>query len=124
VLRAGSPFVYVGAHPCFVGPHSEYVEARGVPTLHAGWYRRSGAYAEAPGRSDMGLRARVDVSFHRPLAELLQAFADGGFHLERIEEPEERDYPYLLATRWRTSRRLDGGSQEAEAPAPPAPELG
>jgi SAM-dependent methyltransferase len=100
VLRPGAPFVFVGAHPAFVGPHSEYVGALGVPTLHAGWYRRSGAYDDAPGRSGAGLRARIGVSFHRPLAELLQAFVDAGFRLERIEEPEERDYPYVLAARW------------------------
>jgi SAM-dependent methyltransferase len=104
VLRPGAPFVYVGAHPCFVGPHSEYVGARGVPALHAGWYRRTGAYAEAPGRSGEGLRARIGVSFHRPLSGLLQAFVDSGFRLERIEEPDERDYPCLLALRWRQHR--------------------
>lgn len=101
VLRPGARFVYVGAHPCFIGPHSEYVEAQGVPTLHSGWYRLSGAYDDAPGRSGKGLRARIGVSFHRPLGELLQAFVDAGFHLECIEEPEERDYPYILASRWR-----------------------
>jgi SAM-dependent methyltransferase len=101
VLRPGAPFVYVGTHPCFVGPHSEYVAAEGIPTLHAGWYRRAGAYGDAPGMSGAGLRARIGLSFHRPLAELLQAFVDGGFRLERIEEPEERDFPYMLALRWR-----------------------
>jgi SAM-dependent methyltransferase len=101
VLRPGAAFVYVGAHPCFVGPHSEYVEAQGVPILHAGWYRARGAYDEAPGRSGKGLRARIGVSFHRPLGELLQAFVDSGFRLERVEEPEERDFPYMLALRWR-----------------------
>lgn len=102
VLRAGAPLVYVGMHPCFVGPHSEFTEAQGIPTLHAGWYRRSGAYDEAPGRSGKGLRARIGVSFHRPLGELLQAFAGAGFRLEAIEEePGDRDYPYVLATRWR-----------------------
>jgi SAM-dependent methyltransferase len=99
VLRPGGPFVYLGPHPCFVGPHSEYVEAQGVPTLHPGWYRRSGAYGEAPGRSGKGLRARIGTSFHRPLGELLQVFLDSGFHLERIDEPKEPDYPYFLALR-------------------------
>lgn len=101
VLRPGAAFVYAGGHPCFVGPHSEYVSAEGVPTLHAGWYRRSGAYDEAPGRSGAGLRAKIGESFHRPLGELLQTFLDAGLRLERIEEPEERDYPYILASRWR-----------------------
>src|SRR5262249_23197636 len=44
VVRPGGPFVYVGVHPCFVGPHSLFVEGRGVPQLHAGWYRQSGRY--------------------------------------------------------------------------------
>lgn len=101
VLRPGRPFVYLGPHPCFVGPHSEYVEARGVPTLHPGLYRRSGAYGDAPGRSGKGLRAKIGVSFHRQLAELLQLFLDAGFRLERIEEPAEREYPSMLALRWR-----------------------
>jgi SAM-dependent methyltransferase len=101
VLRPEAPFVYVGAHPCFVGPHSEYIEAKGVPKLHPGWYRRSGPYDEAPGRSGAGLRARVGSSFHRPLAEFLQTFLDSELRLERIEEPEKRDYPYMLALRLR-----------------------
>src|SRR5258707_225471 len=24
VLRPGTPFVYIGAHPCWIGPHSAY----------------------------------------------------------------------------------------------------
>ena len=58
VLKDGAPFVYVGVHPCFVGPHSLYVQAIGVPQLHEGWYRREGHYMEAPGISPEGLRAR------------------------------------------------------------------
>ena len=100
-LRPAASFVYVGAHPCFVGPHSEYIEAQGVPSLHPDWYRRSGPYDEAPGRSGAGLRARVGVSFHRPLGEFLQMFLDSGLRLERIEEPEERDYPYMVALKLR-----------------------
>ena len=101
VLRTDAPFVYVGAHPCFVGPHSEYVEAQGVPTLHPGWYRVSGPYDEAPGRSGAGLRAKIGVSLHRPLGEFLQTFLDAGLRLERVAEPEERDYPYMLALKLR-----------------------
>ena len=54
VLKDGAPFVYVGVHPCFVGPHSLYVQAIGVPQLHEGWYRREGHYMEAPGISQRG----------------------------------------------------------------------
>ena len=101
VLRPDVPFVYLGPHPCFVGPHSEYVEARGVPRLHEGWYRRVGAYDEAPGRSAAGLRQRIGTSFHRPLGLFLQTFLDAGFRLERIEEPEGREYSYTIALRLR-----------------------
>src|SRR5215208_2133979 len=100
VLRRGAPFVYVGVHPCFVGPHSRYEAALGVPLLQADWYRRSGHYMEAPGISPTGLRAKIGAT-HVPLGIFLQMFLDTGLRLEQIEEPEDRDYPYLLALRFR-----------------------
>jgi SAM-dependent methyltransferase len=100
VLRPGGPFVYVGVHPCFVGPHSLFVEGRGVPQLHAGWYRRGGPYDDAPGVSPTGLRAKVGAN-HLPLAELLHSFLDAGFALEQIEEPGSRDFPIAIAIRCR-----------------------
>jgi ubiquinone/menaquinone biosynthesis C-methylase UbiE len=100
VLKQGAPFVYIGIHPCFVGPHSYYVRAVGIPQLHEGWYRREGHYMEAPGISPDGLRARFGAS-HIPLGGFLQCFLDAGFRFERIEEPEGRDYPYMLALRAR-----------------------
>jgi SAM-dependent methyltransferase len=100
VLRTGAPFVYIGVHPCFVGPHSLYVQARGIPQLHAGWYRRRGHYMEAPGISPEGLRARFGAT-HIPLGHLLQSFLDAGFRFEHVEEPEGRDYPYMLALKLR-----------------------
>jgi SAM-dependent methyltransferase len=100
VLRPGAPFVYVGSHPCFVGPHSLFVAGEGIPELHPGWYRRTGRYEDAPGVTPQGLRARVGAA-HLPLAEFLQAFLDPGFALERIEEPGPRDYPHVIALRCR-----------------------
>jgi SAM-dependent methyltransferase len=99
VLRVGSPFVYVGAHPCFVGPHSRFISAEGVPELHSG-YRTVGRYEAAPGISPEGLRARVGA-VHLPLGRFLQTFVDAGFRLEHFEEPEQREYPYMVALRWR-----------------------
>jgi SAM-dependent methyltransferase len=96
VLKPGAPFVYVGSHPCFVGPHSLFVAGEGVPELHSGWYRRTGRYEEAPGVSPHGLRKRVGAT-HLPLAEFLQAFLEPGFVLERVEEPGDGDYPYVVA---------------------------
>jgi len=101
VLRPGAPLVYVAVHPCFVGPHSVYDPEGGVPEFHAGWYRTTGRYLEAPGiwRAS-GVRVRVGAT-HLPLGLFLQTFVDEGLRLERIEEPEEREYPFGLALRWR-----------------------
>ena len=101
VLRPGAPLVYLAVHPCFVGPHSVYDPERGLPELHPGWYRRVGRYTEAPGiwRSS-GVRIRVGAS-HLPLGLFLQTFLDAGLQLEQIEEPEEREYPFILGLRWR-----------------------
>jgi SAM-dependent methyltransferase len=98
VLRPGAPFAYTGVHPCFVGPHSRFIAAEGVPTLHSG-YRETARYNEAVGISPEGLRAKVG-GIHLPLGLFLQAFLDTGFILERFEEPG-REYPYQLAMRWR-----------------------
>ena len=101
VLRPGSPFVYVGAHPCFVGPHSVYDVERKAPELHPDWYRKTGRYDEAPGIwRGSGVRIRVGAS-HLPLGLFLQTFLDAGLRLERIEEPAEREYSFALASRWR-----------------------
>lgn len=101
VLRPGAPFVCLAVHPCFVGPHSVYDPEGGVPVFHAGWYRRVGRYDEAPGiwRSS-GVRIRVGAG-HLPLGSFLQTFLDAGLRLERIEEPEQREYPFILGLRWR-----------------------
>lgn len=101
VLRPGSPFVYVGVHPCWVGPHSTYDAARGYPELHPGWYRQVARYSKAPGVwRESGVRIRVGA-VHIPLGLLLQTFLDAGFSLEQIEEPRGREYAYSLAMRWR-----------------------
>ncbi|NUR77146.1 MAG: methyltransferase domain-containing protein [Thermoleophilia bacterium] len=99
VLRPRAPFVYIGAHPCFVGPHSRFVGAVGVPELHPG-YRSTRRYFEGPAISAEGLRARVGAT-HLPLSSFLQAFLDAGFALERIEEDERGEYPHVLALRFR-----------------------
>lgn len=99
VLRPASPFVYFGAHPCFVGPHSEFIAAEGLPKLHPGYWRTD-RYNAAPGISRDGLRAKVGAS-HLPLGTFLQTFVDAGFRLERVEEPGGREYPYTLALLWR-----------------------
>src|SRR5262249_18147670 len=90
VLRDDAVFVYLGAHPCFVGPHSEFVGAVVVPRLHAGHYRRAGRYVDAPGISPSGLRAEVGAT-HLPLGFFVQAFGDAGLRIDRFVEPEPED---------------------------------
>jgi SAM-dependent methyltransferase len=99
VLRPGGPFVYVGAHPCFVGPHASFVEERRLPTLNSG-YREPGRYTVPPDRSPSGLRARVG-GVHLPLGNFVQSFLDAGLRIEHFEELERREVPNTLALRCR-----------------------
>lgn len=99
VLRPAAPFVYMGAHPCFVGPHSRFIAAEGVPELHPG-YRRTQRYDDGPAIGPEGLRAKVGAT-HMPLGRFLQAFLEAGFRIERFEELGSREYPYVIALRCR-----------------------
>ena len=56
VLRPSGRFVYVGTHPCFVGPFSRYV-ADGPPRLFGGYRRTERAFA-GPGIGP-GLRPHI-----------------------------------------------------------------
>lgn len=101
VLRARGRFVYIGAHPCFVGPHSRFISAEGVPTLHEG-YRRTERYDGGPAIGPDGLRARVGAT-HLPLGLFIQTFLDAGFEIEGFEELGAREYPYSVALGCRRS---------------------
>jgi SAM-dependent methyltransferase len=96
VLRAGAPFVYLGVHPCFVGPHA-FVHDRAVPELYPG-YRDTSFRRHAPGIWSDGVRSRVGA-WHIPLGRFLHCFLDAGLRIDRFEEPEGRDYPYIVALR-------------------------
>jgi SAM-dependent methyltransferase len=99
VLDPRGRLVYIGVHPCFVGPHSRFVQARGVPALELG-YEERGRYTDAPGISPIGLRAKVGA-VHLPLGDLLQTFLDAGLRIEAFAEPvcAGRVYPHWLALR-------------------------
>ena len=101
VLVPGSPFAYLGVHPCFVGPHARFLAGEGVPALHQG-YLRTDRYDEAPGISPSGLRAKVGA-VHLPLEAFVHAFLDAGLRIEHLEEPVDvgREYPHLVALRCR-----------------------
>jgi SAM-dependent methyltransferase len=95
VLKAGGPFVYVGVHPCFVGPHSRFFAAQGIPTLQPG-YRRTERYDGGPSINPEGLRARVGA-MHLPLGPFIEGFLETGFQLERFEEHGQNEYPHWVA---------------------------
>jgi SAM-dependent methyltransferase len=100
VLRRGGPLVYVGAHPCWVGPHARFASAEGVSELHPGYLDRGRYGTGAPGVGPDGLRAKVG-GVHLPLGQFLQAFLDVGLTLERFEELAHRPYPFTVALRCR-----------------------
>lgn len=96
VMRPGSPFVYVGNHPCFVGPVQEHTDA-GVPRLHPG-YRRGGRVdsSGAPGVPGAGWRSRLGSFVHLPLGNFVSAFA--GLTIVRAEELDDGwEYPKTIA---------------------------
>src|SRR5262245_12041179 len=92
VVRPGGRFVYVGTHPCFVGP---FVERRpnGMHVLHPG-YCDAGWHRDGPGLGP-GIRSRVGVR-HVPLGGLLMAVLDAGLSLVAAEEIGD-PLPALLA---------------------------
>ena len=94
ILRPGGRFVYIGTHPCYVGPFSRYV-GQGPPVLHPG-YRRTERTSTGPGLRKHGVWRRVGGR-HVPLGVLLQTVIDAGLRLERIQEPGPEDYPRILA---------------------------
>jgi SAM-dependent methyltransferase len=98
VLRPGGRFVYVGVHPCSVGPHSKERD-RAVPVLHAG-YRASGRYTNGPGIAPGGLWAKVS-GMHLTLGSLIQSVLDAALILEHFEEHGDHDYPRSVALRAR-----------------------
>jgi len=102
VLRPGAPFVYLGAHPCFIGPHSRFLAAEGLPILYEGYGRRGRYTADGERFNPDGLRARVGA-VHLPLGEFLSTFLTAGLTLEHVEERAlgDAEYPYMVALRWR-----------------------
>jgi hypothetical protein len=89
--------MFYGAHPCFNGPHTEWLDDGGIrahPTYRlAGWHQEAtwwGTYV----RRRVGMR-------HHPLAELLNAFIGAGLVIEHLAELGDRPVPVNLAIRAR-----------------------
>ena len=97
VLAPGGVLVFYGAHPCFNGPHIEWLDDGGVhahPT-----YRQPGWHPEEPWWGHF-VRKRVGMR-HHPLAEVLTAFLHAGLVIEQVAEPREHPVPVILAIRAR-----------------------
>jgi SAM-dependent methyltransferase len=100
VLAPGGLLAFYGAHPCFNGPHTQWMDDGGV--LAHPTYRLAGWHQEAPWWGPY-VRRRVGMR-HHPLAELLNAFIGAGLVIEHVAEPGDRPVPNNLAIRAR--RRL------------------
>lgn len=97
VLAPGGLFLFYGVHPCFNGPHIEWLEDGGVrahPT-----YRTVGWHPEAPWWG-VFIRKRVGMR-HQPLADVLNACISAGLAIEQVAEPGDRPVPSTLAIRAR-----------------------
>jgi SAM-dependent methyltransferase len=101
VLAPGGVLVFYGAHPCFNGPHVQWVEDGGV--LAHPTYRQAGWHQESPWWGD-NVRRRVGMR-HHPLAELLNAFVAAELAIEHVAEFGERAVPTILAIRARKPGR-------------------
>jgi len=97
VLTPGGVLACYGAHPCFNGPHTEWLDDGGIrahPT-----YRQPGWQPEAPWWGQF-VRRRVGMR-HHPLADVLNAFIAAGLAIERVAELGDRPVPVILAIRAR-----------------------
>ncbi len=97
VLTPGGTLVFYGVHPCFNGPHVEWLDDGGV-TAHP-TYRAPGWHEESPWWGQF-VRRRVGMR-HHPLAELLNGFLRAGLVLEHVAEHGDRPIPTILAIRAR-----------------------
>ncbi len=95
VLQPGGVLVHVGVHPCFCGGFADRSDPAAV-VVRSG-YLDSAWTAES--WTDQGVRDKVGA-VHWPLPELLQAFLDAGFGLDRFAEGGE-PVPTMFAIRAR-----------------------
>ena len=97
VLRPGGFAVFYGAHPCFNGPHTQWLDDGGV--LAHPTYRQAGWHPEAPWWGAF-VRKRVGMR-HHPLPDVLNAFIRTGLVIEHIAELGDRPVPAILGIRAR-----------------------
>jgi SAM-dependent methyltransferase len=93
VLVPGGTFIYVGTHPCFLGPFIKRTNEQEAAelTLHRG-YGDPGLVYDGSGTSP-GLKAKVG-SRNLSLAAFLGSFLDAGLHLRQFEELDTAGCPW------------------------------
>lgn len=98
LLRPGASFVYVGAHPAFVGPHMQRRDHPRWPArVAAGYHHSPDLRHRAPGLSPGGVRQHVGVR-HLTMSALLAPLLDPGWRMLEIRE-DATDPPTLLGLR-------------------------
>ncbi len=97
VLTPGGLLVFYGAHPCFNGPHIQWMDDGGV--LAHPTYRLAGWHQEAPWWGPH-VRRRVGMRHHL-LADLLNAFIAAELVIDHVAELGDRPVPVILAIRAR-----------------------
>jgi ubiquinone/menaquinone biosynthesis C-methylase UbiE len=95
VLAPGGLLLFYGAHPCFNGPHVQWMGDGGV--LAHPVYRIAGWHQESPWWG-YNIRRRFGMR-HHPLPELVNAFICAGLVIERVEELGDRPVPVVLGIR-------------------------
>jgi SAM-dependent methyltransferase len=89
VLQPGGRFVYIGTHPCFIGPFIKRTTERDERTLVVRpGYGDAGLVFDGSG-STAGLKAKVG-SRNLGLGEFLSAFTRAGLRIESLEELDTR----------------------------------
>lgn len=97
VLAPGGLLVFCGVHPCFNGPHIEWLDDGGIrahPTYRLAGWQRPAPWWGAQVRIRVGMR-------HHPLADLLNAFITAGLAIEHVAELGDRPVPSILGIRAR-----------------------
>jgi SAM-dependent methyltransferase len=103
VLRPGGCFVAVISHPCFAsGPGGWMKPAPDSPRLEDRATWRADAYFHREPYLERWGDLDPVLSFHRPLRDYWQAFAEAGFTVDGFEEPSitergRREFPVSTA---------------------------
>jgi SAM-dependent methyltransferase len=106
VLTPGGLLVFYGAHPCFNGPHVQWLDDGGV--LAHPTYRIAGWHQAAPWWGPY-VRRRVGMR-HHPLGDLLNSFIGSGLIIEHAAELGDRPVPVILAIRARKPAATAGAA--------------